>query len=729
MTSIHRRHRSACVAVLAGLTTSAIAADAGPATTRIETVTDTYHGVTVVDPYRWLEDSGSDEVKAWSAAQNARTRALLDADPRRSALRDELTRMITNTSPSDSDITARGRLIFELYNDPRQQQPVLAALDADAHAASRRVLLDPNVLDRTSGTSIDWFVPSSDSRYVAVSLSKGGSEDGTLHIYDVRTAREIEPAIPRVQYPTAAGSVAWTADSKGFWYTRYPGEEAAPADRHFYQQVYFHRLGADWKDDQLVLGKAQGLPRTAEIFLNNRYGAALALACVQKGDGNEWQHFLLRAASATQVGQYADRIVAASLGPDGALYGISRLDAPNGKVVKLQAPYAGGFARAKTIVSEGHTAIVSEARTQALALTRQHLFVPYIAGGPSAVRVFGHDGAHAISLDLPPVSAVSQIEPLPTGDVLYSVETYLEPRHYARWDATTLRSRATELAIHSPVSYADAEVRREFAVSKDGTRVPLNIISRKDAKLDGAHPTILYGYGGYGISQIPYFSTGTRRLWLDADGVYVIANIRGGSEYGERWHQQGALTHKQAVFDDFYAAARWLIEHQYTSSAKLALHGGSNGGLLMGAVLIQHPELARAVVAEVGIYDMLRVELDPNGEFNTTEYGTVKDAEQFRALFAYSPYHHVKSGTAYPAILLTAGANDGRVNPMQSRKFAAALQAATSSGEPVLLRTSDSSGHGFGTPLAEIIAERADVIAFLMKELGANSPKLDVKHH
>lgn len=259
---------------------------------------------------------------------------------------------------------------------------------------------------------------------------------------------------------------------------------------------------------------------------------------------------------------------------------------------------------------------------------------------------------------------------------------------------------------------------RGFGVSKDGTRVPINIIRRKGTKLDGSNPTLLYGYGGYGISEQPFFIGSQTRIWLDQGGVYALANIRGGSEYGEEWHKEGNLTHKQNVFDDFIACAKYLIDQKYTSPTHLAILGGSNGGLLMGAALTQRPDLFRAVVSFVGIYDMLRVELDPNGAFNVTEFGTVKDPGQFKALYAYSPYHHVKDGTAYPAVLFLTGENDHRVNPMESRKMTARLQAASSSGHPIFLRTTASAGHGIGTALDERVEQGADYLSFLFDQLG-----------
>jgi prolyl oligopeptidase len=276
----------------------------------------------------------------------------------------------------------------------------------------------------------------------------------------------------------------------------------------------------------------------------------------------------------------------------------------------------------------------------------------------------------------------------------------------------------------SPVSFADIEVTREFAISKDGSKIPLNIIFRKGMKRHGQNPTLLYGYGGYGLSMSPNFEF-TRRLWFVHGGVYVVANIRGGGEFGEDWHKAGNLTKKQNVFDDFAAAAEYLIKEKYTRPEKLAILGGSNGGLLMGAMITQHPGLMRAVVSQVGIYDMLRVELAPNGAFNVTEFGTVKDPEQFKALYAYSPYHRVVDGTKYPSILMMTGANDGRVAPYHSRKMIARLDEANKSENPILLRTSSSAGHGIGTALNERIKQLADIYAFLFAQLGMTGKASD----
>jgi len=694
-----------------------------PPQTPKDATVDTVQGVQVADPYRWLENASDPKVQAWSNAQNARTRAWLDGLPSEETTKAQLTKLITATSPSYSELEARGSVVFAIYSDPAKQQPMLVTLDAKADPKSRRIVLDPNALDAKGLTSIDWFVPSPDGRLVAVSLSKNGSEDGTLHVYDVASGKELGTPIARVQYPTAGGSLAWTGDGKSFWYTRYPGPEAPAADQHFNMQVYYHRLGSDPAKDTLALGQKDGLERVSEVFLDNRYDRAAVLVSVQRGDGGEWAFYVLREGqAAVQVANYPDRIVYAAIGPDDAIYGISRAGAPNGKIVKAAARYASGaLAHAADIVPEGKDAILSggaEQHVQDLSLSKDRLFVRDIVGGPNQVRIFDLNGKAKGTLPLPVVAANSEIEPLAGGDVLFDVSTYLRPRYYARWNPASGKASETALKVTSPITFADAEVKREFATSKDGTKIPVNIIERKGSKRNGSNPTLLYGYGGYGISMTPSFIGAMRRLWLDRGGIYAVANIRGGAEYGERWHEHGMLTKKQNVFDDFAAAGEYLISARYASHDKLALMGGSNGGLLMGAEITQHPDLARAVVSAVGIYDMVRVELDPNGSFNTTEFGTVKNPEQFKALYAYSPYHHVQNGTAYPAVLMLTGATDGRVNPMHSRKFTAALQAATGSGLPVLLRTSANSGHGIGSSLSERIAQQTDELAFLFDQLG-----------
>jgi prolyl oligopeptidase len=690
-----------------------VANDAGAPVAESHPVTDTYHGVTVTDPYRWLEKSSDPKVVEWSAAQDKRTRQYLDAIPQRAAIYKRLFQDISAASSSYYGFIAVGDRVFANYYQPPKQQSMIAMLSNALDPGSARVIVDPNAINPKGTTAIDWFMPSHDGKTLAVSMSENGSEDGALHLFDVASGKEIGPRIPRVQFPTAGGSLAWTADSKGFWYTRYPGAERAVADRHFFQQVYFHRIGDDPAHDTYVTGR--DLPKVAEIQLSTHYDPDLLVVSVENGDGGEYAHYLLDSqGKIRQVTKFSDKVTSVTAGTDGALYLVSRKNAPRGKLLKLQ-PGASDLSLAELLVAESD-AVIQE--SGAVIPSASALYVSEIIGGPSRVAIFDHAGHSKGVLPLPDVSAVTEIEPLSDGSLLHDVTTYLRPAYVARYTEKTASSAETKLSRTSPVSFGDTEVVREMVKSKDGTQVPINIVRRKGTKLNGANPLLLYGYGGFNISEVPSFLGSFVRMWLDAGGVYVDANLRGGGEFGEEWHEQGALTHKQNVFDDFIAAAEQLIAEKYTDSAHLAIVGGSNGGLLMGAVLTQRPELFRAVVSQVGIYDMIRVELDANGAFNLTEFGSVKDAAQFKALYAYSPYHHVVQGTAYPAVFMQTGATDGRVNPAHSRKMAAALQSATTSGHPILLSIDSHAGHGIGSSLSSQVNKQADDIAFLFDQLG-----------
>jgi len=712
--------RVASMAALALILSHALAhaADRGAPPTPARDVLDSYFGVHVDDPYRWLEDPDDPAVKRWSAQQDARTRKYLDGLPLRKAIFERLWRQIAKTSSSFASLHTVGDQVFALYTQPPRQQPMLATLTRELDAARARIIVDPNALNPKGTTAIDWFVPSPDGKRVAVSLSDNGSEDGSLHVFDVASRRQIDEVIPAVQYPTAGGSLAWRADSRGFWYTRYPGADRPASERHFFQEVYFHRIGDKPARDVYVLG--QDFPKVAEILLDNRFNSRYVLVTVANGDGGQFAHYVIGPdAAVRQVTRFEDQVVAAVIGPDDELYLVSRKDAARGRLLKLPLDDP-KLEHARVIVPESQYVMQTggEFGGEPVVPTAKALYVRELDGGPSRVAIFDHEGIPQGALPLPDLATVDEVEPLGDGTVLYSVRTYLRPRTFSRYDEASATAGQTVLAETSPVSFDDAEVVREFATSKDGTQVPLNIVRRKGLALDGSHPALLTGYGGYGISLTPHFLGPDVRLWLDAGGVYVIANLRGGGEYGAQWHSEGALTHKQNVFDDFAAAARHLVARKYTTEQRLAIVGGSNGGLLMGAALTQHPELFRAVVARVGIYDMLRVERDPNGAFNTTEFGSVEDADQFRALYAYSPYHQVTDDTRYPAVLMITGEHDGRVNPMQSRKMAARLQAATASGRPVLLSINAHAGHGIGSALSIRAGQMADAEAFLFDQLG-----------
>ena len=690
------------------------ATDAVPETSK-KPVTDEYQGIKVEDNYQWLESDTDPEVKGWSDAQNQKTRAYLDKLPDRPAIEKQLADWYAKTSPSYSGLVSRPGILFAMKFQPPKQQQMLVTLVSAGDLKSEKMVLDPNALDAKGTTTIDWFAPSHDGKYVAISISQGGSEDGTLHIYETATGKALSDSIAHVQYPTAGGSAAWNADGTGIYYTRFPRQGERPdADLNFYQQIDFHKIGTPDTDDTYSLGK--DFPRIAEVKLEGSRDGKYVVATVANGDGGDFAHYLLGPdGNWKQLTQFSDQIKEARLGRDNALYLLSRADAPRGKILRASLDNP-ALASATMIVPP------SDAVIQFMEPTGSALYVGDLLGGPSQIRRFGLDGKGETLIPIPKISAVSEMESLEDNSLLFRDVSYTEPAAWYKLTADKTEPVKTVLVNTSPVSFADIEVTREFAPSKDGTKVPLNVIRRKGTKLDGNNPTLLYGYGGYSISMQPNFDF-TRRVWFDRGGVFVVANIRGGGEFGEEWHNAGNLTKKQNVFDDFAAAAEYLTKQKWTRPEKLSILGGSNGGLLMGAMITQHPELFRAVISAVGIYDMLRVELAPNGAFNVTEFGTVKDPEQFKALYAYSPYHHVVDGAKYPSILMMTGANDGRVAPYHSRKMIARLDEANKSTNPILLRTTSSAGHGIGTALSERVKQLADQYSFLFAQLGMSAKK------
>ena len=677
-----------------------------PETSR-KPVTDEYHGIPVEDTYRWLEDVKDPLVREWTDAQNHLVRETLDAVPLRSVFYEKFKKLFGEASPEYHSLQIRPGQIFAIKKQPPLQQPLLVILTSMDDVSSERVLLDPNQLDTTGGTAIDFFVASLDGNKVAISISKGGSERGDLYIYDVETSQPLPDMIRRVQVPTGGGSFAWTEHNDGVYYTRYPRPGECPdEDLDFYQQVYLHQIGQPESEDIYVIG--QDFPKIAECVMDTTADGRYLLLMVKNGDGGEVAHYVRDPQGTwTQVTHFEDEAKDAKLGTD-HLYLLSRQDAPLGKILRLPLDNP-TLDAAQLIVSEGALTI------QSFLPTQNYLYILELDGGPSRLRAVDQQGRHIADVPIEPVSGIWELKCEDGDTILFLVSSYLNPDYWARYNPAQAQVTRTALQMSSPADFSDCEVLREFATSRDGTRVPINIVRRKGTKLDGTNPVLLYGYGGYGLSLSPFFWP-RLRVWLDEGGVAVIANLRGGGEYGEEWHKAGNLTRKQNVFDDFIACAEYLVETKYTTPQRLCIEGGSNGGLLMGAVLTQRPDLFRAVVSHVGIYDMLRVEGDSNGAFNVTEFGTVNNPQHFEALYDYSPYHRVKQGTQYPAIFLTAGENDGRVLAYHSRKMTASLQAASASGKPILLRTS-TAGHGFGTPLEEQVSENADVFAFLASQI------------
>jgi prolyl oligopeptidase len=689
------------IALILTLTLSSL-----PAQTPKKPVTDAYGKITVTDDYRWLENFDDPAVKQWADAQNAAARSFLEALPDRDALSRELRQIFQPAKARYFPIQQRGGKIFAMKSDRQHQHQIVVTLASLDGLASEHTVLDPDAIDPKHLTEIDFAVPSVDGRYLAASLSTGGSESGDAHVYETATGQPLPDTIARVNYATAGGGLVWNTDSSGFYYTRYPRDgERAAADMHFYQQVYFHKLGDKPENDAYAIGK--DFPRIAEIAFAASSDSRYIGVSVAFGDGGDHDYWLLAPGRPwRQLASVADEVKQIAFGYKKDIYLVSKHSAPHGKVLHMDV--AETVDQATPIVPE--SAVVVES----VAPTKDGPLVNELAGGPSELQFLPGDG-NPLSVHVPPVSSVDCSNLDGIGAICY-VRSYLDTGGYFRFDPKSRKLIPTALRTPPPVPLDGFVVTRRFAVEKDGTKVPLNIIHRKGLALDGSHPTLLTGYGGYDISLTPSYPAPFVPL-LERGVVFVEANLRGGGEYGEDWHNQGKLTKKQNVFDDFTACAKYLVAHKYTEPSKLAIVGGSNGGLLMGAALTQHPEMFHAVVSMVGIYDMLRVELSPNGAFNVTEFGTVKEADQFKALYAYSPYHHVKDGTQYPAILLTTGDNDARVDPMQSRKMAARLEASGTK-QPVLLRTSSTAGHGIGSSIDDNVALFTDVDAFLLKELG-----------
>lgn len=692
------------------LSLSAVASDYPE--TRRESTNNTYHEITIPDPYQWLEDWSSTEVKAWNAAQNEVARKRLDRLPMRAAIAKRVEEVTVGNTTSYYSGTRIGNIAWFMKYAPPKQQPFLVQLDLQGNTALEHTIYDPAKAASDGSLSVEWYRVSPNGKLVAIALTLAGAEVADLHIFDLATRKRVDQILPRVNGPTAGGDLSWDANSRGFYYTRYPrdGEKPEP-DQNFYQQLWHRTLGEPLSKDRYELGRQ--FDRIAEIRIKQHQASGKLLLNMQYGDSGKFQLYL-RDNKHTwhRLSDFDDQMVQAEFIDENTLLILSRKSAPKGKFLKvdisdLLSPTV------HQLVPESEDTLASNYYGDATFIVRNDLiYATVLLGGPQELRVYNLQGKPQ-SAPTMGVSGLGQI--LPWGDdVLIRHYSYLRPNSWLLFNGKSTSQHA--LSSTSAVNFDAYKVAREFATSADGTQVPVNIIMHKNSMLDGHNPVLLTGYGGYGISLKPGFNP-SRKIWLEQGGIIAQANLRGGGEYGEKWHRQGMLTKKQNVFDDFHAVMNHLINRGYTSRENLAIEGGSNGGLLMGAMITQHPKDFRVTVSHVGIYDSLRNELSPNGAFNIPEFGTVDDLDQFNALRAYSPYHNVTKAP-YPAILFMTGENDGRVEPMHSRKMIAALQAANTSSSPILLRTSSKTGHGAGTPLNESIALQVDRLAFLFDSMG-----------
>ena len=673
-----------------------------PPPSRVEPVVDVLHGEPVPDPYRWLEDGAAPEVAAWTAAQNAHTEAWLASRPLRAAIRGRLEQLLAIGSLG-APTPVRGRYLHQ-RRDGAQNQPVLYV--RDGVEGEDRVAVDPNLLAADGTTALDWYHPSPDGRLLAYGLSTDGSEQSTLHVLDLATLAPLPDRIPR----TRAADVAWLPDASGFYYTRYPAPGEVPeGEEPYHRAVWFHRLGDDPAADARVFTPAQK-EHWPGVSLSDD-GRWLLVSVARTFDQTDLH--LRDLASDGPFVPVAKDLPAVFDGEvvRGTLYIRTNDGASTYRLYAVEAESPGREAW-REIVPPRADAVLASVR-----VTRTHLVLDYLERASARLRLAGLDGGNVQDVELPALGSLFGLGTEPDGSELFlGFSSYTVPPSIYRVDLASGERRLWKRveADIDPERFAVEQVRY---VSRDGTPVSMFLVRRRDVAPGTGAPCYLTGYGGFNIPMVPAFAR-SLLLWLERGGIVAVPNLRGGGEYGEAWHQDGMLGRKQNTFDDFIAAAEWLIGEGWTTAARLAVAGGSNGGLLMGAVLTQRPELFRAVVIQVPLLDMLRYHRFLIARLWIPEYGSPEVPEQFRWLRAYSPYHHVVDGTAYPAVLLATAESDSRVDPLHARKMAARLQRATSSGRPVLLRLEAKAGHGAGKPLAKVLDELTDTWTFIFHEVG-----------
>ncbi|MBN2801218.1 MAG: S9 family peptidase [Deltaproteobacteria bacterium] len=669
-------------------------------------VVDDYHGTSVPDPYRWMEDPDAPETVAWVQAENELSSAWIGAVPQRQALRDRLEALWNHERYSVP--FERGGKVFYLRNDGLQNQSVLFV--ADGLEAEARALLDPNTLSEDGTVALAGLSVSRDGAHLAYGVSDGGSDWITWRVRDIATGQDTDDLLEWTKFTDAT----WDAAGEGLYYARYPQPENALEDANRFHKLYYHRLGTPQADDLLVLDNPEAPDWFYEAQLTHN-GAWLVAGMSRSTEeknlvwirpaGDEsapWTHLV-----DTWTAEY--RLVGMA---EDALIFKTTADAPLGRVVAVNPSDPSVWTE---LIPEGESVIESA------SLVGDQLIVSYLQDAHTAVRRYGLDGTPLGEVALPGLGTAEGFDGDPDKTrTFYTYSDFTTPGTVFQYDLASGASsvyRTTKVDFDGTPYVTD----QVFFTSKDGTQVPMFVVHREDIALDGTNPTLLYGYGGFNVPLTPSFSL--RRLpWLELGGVFVVANLRGGGEYGEAWHAAGTLDRKQNVFDDFIGAAEWLIAEGYTRPDRLAIEGGSNGGLLVGATVLQRPDLFGAALPAVGVMDMLRYHLFTIGWAWASDYGTSDDPELFKTLYAYSPVHNAVPAT-YPAVLVTTGDHDDRVVPAHSFKFTAALQAAQQGPAPILARIETRAGHGAGKPTAMRLDEYADQLAFLVRALHLDLPE------
>ena len=665
-----------------------------PPKTTTGDVKELIHGVEIADPYRWLEDQQSPETRAWIDAQNKYSRALLDSRPGREALKRRLTGLMkveTINVPTERN----GKYFFKRRSAAQDQDVLYMRVGADG---KDEVLVDPNPLSPDRNISVGLEDVSKDGMLVAYSLRHGGEDETTVHLLEVSTRTELPDQLPKRRYFT----FSIKPDKSGLYYSW--AKAGGP-------RVSYHAMGSDPAKDREVFGHG--------------YGPDKIIGCDLSEDGRYLTIHVLHGSAADRTEIYyqdlekqgplrplVNDIPARFFGEVGGsqVFLQTNWKAPNGRVLEADL---GNSAREnwREIVPE------SDAAIESFSLAGGKLFVKYTRNAISQVKVFDANGVPVRDVELPTMGSIDEFNARWTSkEAFYGFTSFPIPQRIYRYDTDT-GNQSVWAETHVPIHGERLEVKQVWYRSKDKTRLPMFLMYRKGTKLDGNNPTLLTGYGGFNLNETPSFSAGVA-LWAEQGGVFALPNLRGGGEFGETWHRAGMLEKKQTVFDDFIAAAEWLVNNHYTQPSKLAIRGGSNGGLLVGAALTQRPDLFRAVVCAYPLLDMLRYHKFFVAKYWVSEYGSADDAGQFKYLYAYSPYHHVKPGTKYPAVLFVTGDGDTRVAPLHARKMTALLQAATGSDRPVLLRYDTEAGHSRGVSVTKAIDEATDSLGFLYWQLG-----------
>jgi prolyl oligopeptidase len=670
--------------------------------TRMDNVVETLHGIKVTDPYRWLEDAENPEVKEWVAKQNALSESVLAKLPGRDKIRARLSQLL-DIGSLGTPVPRKGRY-FYTKREGKQNQAILYV--RDGLRGKDRVLVDPNTLAKDGTIALDWWFPSRDGLLLAYGLSKNGSEQSTLYVRDASTGKELPDVIERTRYC----SLAWLPDSSGFYYTRYPTiGSVSKSDENYNRHVYFHRMGTDAAKDPKIFGEGRPAEDMPGVQLSPD-GRWLAVTEHQGWAKSEiYFKDLQKDGPFVPLVEKINAIFDVTVRND-RFYVHTNEKAPRYRVFQVE-PLKPAQREWKEIIPEGQDVLSS------IAAIGEYLGALYMHQASSLLRLFDCTGKPIEEVKLPTLGTVAGLSGEWDGqEMLFGFQSFtLAPSIYH----VDLKTRKVDLweQVQTGIDFSAYELEQVKYPSKDGTPITMFLAQRKNFKPDGRTPTLLYAYGGFNISLTPTFNA-SRFVFLEQGGLIAVPNLRGGGEYGEDWHQAGMLGKKQNVFDDYVAAAEWLVKEKYTDRAHLVIQGGSNGGLLMGAALTLRPDLFKAVVCQVPLLDMVRYHKFLIARLWIPEYGSADDPEQFKWLHAYSPYHHVKDGTAYPAVLLEAAESDSRVDALHARKMAARLQAATSSDQPILLRLETKAGHGAGKPRAKLLDELTDTWSFVFWQLG-----------